>query len=1673
MALGLVWGWPAPAAPPADVPSWKAELVAESLRVTRRQVLRSAAGAESFEAAVDLTLFRYDPDLAPEALALIPVVLEWRLVDPAGGGDVALAESSSRRTQELPASMDTGGGVFGPVSVAWTETISFAPAAGAVVDPLAEYEFEVSALFEEPDGTRVPSISGALRTLPERYLVLSGRLRFGAVESTYGETANDPSAVMVWDGDRYRTELGVRGGTVPAAPSRRYGDGTPLEVAYDPATGDADVVRGSQALFTDETDLVVVGGVRVVRGPMTLDADGARLESGGVLLPAGFGISTSQRSLRHRPALEFEPMRLADDLSLPFLRTEFRPAPGQYFYPVCDRLPLRFRTDLVVWELESGSFTFVQVPTADPADPAGPMLTRRFQEEDLRALAPWLDDPATAERPSNDGYLAHVRPDAKVIVGVGSAGEASLSVDLEFEAGWLVSHFPLGVRLAWVGGRMRLERNEVLAGSYLEVPDPITVRYRRDCPGGCGPSSGDGEMIFAAGGAGVYELTRDGGWRAEGRILPERLRWGATELEGGVSPPEGGMPFAHQTSQWSEGAFHAVGGWMAGGEAGALSAELRPQGVLLSGVLAGGGYERPGEAGYREGLGDYAGLNLRVGVAAMSGRSVLAGISTPDYPLKPRCKYYVRASGVTGIHEAVAIQPSRLRMYGFEVSLDGFRLAFRDGQNVESKTGGSIDVPSPVDPPGFELAFKELLFLCRGQPSRMGLANEGETKSLTYWRTDIIPMSLEFAQPLNGACPSVASGFLKVGVETRFPSVTPQKLHATLGFMANGNLVSRANPLSAGLDLDSRFSLPPHLELVGAGGVPWPVTVVGKAYLNNPIPGHPNPDGSSQPYHPIPADFVRPTQGFLTFPATLDVPWFEDLKVQLQVSASSLADDSSQIHVVDGESWRDAGRTYFSNKFHDPDHHGFPASERDSAGRRMTVDEYRNPETPEYNPRARRRWLGVVDFDFPLRWEGTQRRFRSDTQTADLVVLGGVQRRVRSLSPSAAEIAFGVELAVPRINAQSLARTVREGIQDAVAEALTAALTAELRERLGAGLGQLDALLAERPGAVFTESLGTVLDPITDALFAGAAPASLQTALQTVLGSLPDAGLDQAIRMRLEAGAAAIDAVQALMVRDQPSAVLPRLIRELVRRSGVPGASDLGASAIDAALGEALPRIEADLAQASAVLTRVHAAMLRRAETSSTLAGQIRAAFAGTSPALAQAARGALEDVGRAMTGHAWAVASERERREMVRRWVTERFLACETVPKVQYLLRQQVQDLNESFRAALDDVFGQANHLVREVVRIAVRNGSAELAALVGESRNSAVGEMGPSSGGSGKLAALNLEGYAQINDESLRLLQINGRFEFNVPDALRVQAHLRIQEYDANTPPSGCRPAGVAAAVVQIDARAECEWIGSAGTVVEVGAKFSLQDGRPIGFDGYFGLLGEIRLGPVVVNEARLMAGFGGFVGPGGERNHWGYVGAKVRGRFNAYEAGVGMFLGRTCDAAVIRMIDPDVGTVLEKAVGRDSGPMTGVYFYGEAWIPINEVFGIPSTCLFTVRATAGAGFFGFIHDNGAATIGCKQKYGADGRLLCLLGISGEMRIIGALTTAGQPTPATGAGGDAGLFRRADQPDTSQGSFVLFGAGEFAAELGICPFCLELSKSVGLIWTIGGPNAGLDFEL
>jgi len=318
------------------------------------------------------------------------------------------------------------------------------------------------------------------------------------------------------------------------------------------------------------------------------------------------------------------------------------------------------------------------------------------------------------------------------------------------------------------------------------------------------------------------------------------------------------------------------------------------------------------------------------------------------------------------------------------------------------------------------------------------------------------------------------------------------------------------------------------------------------------------------------------------------------MKVQFQVSASSTATAASTFHVMggwpanpaegNGSGWQIAGKNYFTNKFFDPDNLAFPAG--------VSLADYRDPATTENNPRAQKRWLGVVDFDFPLEWDGVQRRFSSATQTADLVVLGSVQRQVRSLTPSTAEITFGAKLDIPNVNTQSLTAAVKEGISGAVADALTDALGGPLKEQLGNGISRLDGLLCERIDDLLLPPLEAAADPLVDAVLAGDPAISQLNALRSNLATLPDLGLQTEVDNRLQQGISGIDAALSLVGEAGNRQFLGNLVRGLLERSDIPAVAGMAGSAVDAAFASVLPEIEPDLEQAREVLLRARGSLV-------------------------------------------------------------------------------------------------------------------------------------------------------------------------------------------------------------------------------------------------------------------------------------------------------------------------------------------------------------------------------------------------------------------------------------------------------------------------------------------------
>jgi hypothetical protein len=160
--------------------------------------------------------------------------------------------------------------------------------------------------------------------------------------------------------------------------------------------------------------------------------------------------------------------------------------------------------------------------------------------------------------------------------------------------------------------------------------------------------------------------------------------------------------------------------------------------------------------------------------------------------------------------------------------------------------------------------------------------------------------------------------------------------------------------------------------------------------------------------------------------------------------------------------------------------------------------------------------------------------------------------------------------------------------------------------------------------------------------------------------------------------------------------------------------------------------------------------------------------------------------------------------------------------------------------------------------------------------------------------------------------------------------------------------------------------------------------------------------------------------------------YLAASAGISIGEWDLSGGLFFGRTCTLDPILLIDSEVASVL------GSPPFTGAYVYGEAHLPLNELLGIPSSCMLVLKYGVGAGVFVFAE---GPTFGGKFTGEISGEALCLLSISGRMSLIGLKQGLSLESPMR--------FK---------------GIGTVKGKAGSCPFCVKFKKSVGVTFEVSG---------
>ncbi len=1344
-----------------------------------------------------------------------------------------------------------------------------------------------------------------------------------------------------------------------------------------------------------------------------------------VMLPAGCGVNTGGADkMLLEPVLTFPNEKLCQSLypnSAVTISGTFR--------MVEETKPLAFDVTDVRWSPLLGTFMF----TTSDVD-----FVREDYYNQLEGQAANLIDPDMAKKKSNDAYYRAVYDVLQdPVVHAGTQGEALMDTYLVFKPGNMEPHFPSGPYLVWG------EEFEVLIDADLlkstDYPmrglDPVELPFGRNCAvGDCG-----GDVPMAA--MGLFENTEEkvlldpnGGLRIPVTIgEADTLEWGARK---------DGL-FAQQIDEiFSKGMLYMPGTFLRGDQSGFQTSENEgPAEILLSGLAADGTtFERPWQSSYKNGFADYAGVNLRVESAgSLHADSTLGGTPSGDWILTSRSKYYVRYSGISGIHEAVPGSfPDTLKIYGYTFGFSNFGLAYLSNTPKPgcSRINGDVAVP---DPCYIDMQFEEMNLCCLGELEDAELANS-DPKTLRYWDAEIQPLSLFFAPTAASTCTDSARK-LCMGLTTQCANFD-QPLSGVLAFMPEkGDGLGTPDDGIEGVP--SRLSVPNEIKFDGPAS---------ETYYYNPV---------AMPYYndfSVSGDTMA-KRGWINFAGNLDVAFFDDLQVHLHTSASTNS-ASANIYMMGG--WTLGVNSTFFNS--DPD--GFDTGNTGFPGGAVSYADYRNPSSDTYRVRAKRNWFNVVDFDYPLDWSTSAKSFKSPNAiTNDLLVLK-VQHQTDYLSAKNAEISFGMQYdGLPQIN---LANMAFNAVDEAtgMSAAFTDSVGDMMRDTIDTGMDAFSDTLSDLPDPLFGSVLDPILDPLIDDFYAdiyeaySVAPDSdyysatvsnyvygtagnphgnVQYVLKHLDNNIYEAtDLLAQINTNLDRAVSMIDAFTSVVTTDTNGIALPggsQVVGLLNLDSGsydqltllgIGILKNLAATLYDSVKNEVQTELNQQLETAEPTLSSIRQTLLDLRSTITDIQAQLtevsnlRTEIKDilNSPEMQTPVNRMNSSITR------WfstlpdndALLSEyspEEVKAMLRRQIKDAFYGSRPCADIQQTIRSRLYEVEASIEEGIDSAYQQLNKAMRDFI--------SQYVSQLDDKINGALGDLGESIG------AGQIDGYAHIRHDSLTELRLDGKFQWKVPKEMDFNAYMVIKQLDSKQA-GACGMAGAKLPEVTVGTTdmemdmMECKI--RADISVKVSFISTNLSGNvvvyPIGMGGSFNMK-EGKIGFESFAITKLYAA----VALGAMEN---YLSAAVHCTLTDYEVEGGIFLGKTCTLDPFSW-DKEVQSVL------GDPPFTGIYVYGQGWIPVPIVdYG----CMLQIRVGVGAGIFAFLE----GPIGGKVFMGLDGTALCVVNVGAEVVLVGVKD------------GD---------------DLRMKGKGTVRGRVGACPFCVKFSKTIGVIYDNGDWDADL----
>ena len=1050
-----------------------------NLTWTRTHALATDPAADGFTATVDVFVNRWDDFDAPIMSRNINFIADFDLIEVGSGNEIPL-ENDGMNT--FTVAIFNRNLAIPPAPEART-TREFV----ADLKPLEQLESANETYLlrctirheEDALGTLYEDTIHELN--PEQLLHFNGKLAFGTFDTTFAQLGNVPPILAGSTTTSVKTEITIPAnqGSLPNRPEYAFGDNTPLSVRLR-NNGDAIIQPGSSQLVTIPGPPGTLlncdyGGIEIRYPEIVLSTSGANAGSLRVNFPQGTAIISDSQSnpFLGESHLDLGGGHALDNDLCPVNQPSFTLGTGSRL--VDESHPVTFAVASLIVEpgvlrFASGDPDYIHDPAFDALEALGSSGTI---PENL------------ADRPSNDRYLRNVTPNAtEVRITLGPDNTSRLNTQVGVKATTFQSHFPTQNTIDYRGNStLEWMEGEVAPDLVMDEVRSIRLNYYQTC-------SGD-NCTAAVPPVSVQQIPFEerlyfvpgGGIHGPGEIPDgETLTWGVR------APGQ----HAHRAGVFRQASYYMPGYQLYAstnvlippGPLGPGDADLAPSTLLLSGFNRNPSdpdLHLSSEKGYTDGDGDLPGLNFDVTSAGFGGASRLAG--NPDdynYDLLPEgAKYYIRLAGVSGRQIATdGTFDSQLILHGFPCELVQFQLSFLDSDNsvpgTTSWVDGNIRTVGPYS--NWKQSFTGLRFDCLGEPGEMtpNLA-DAEGKSLDYWNSTFDLKSLKFVKEEKnpGVCPKEFTAHLVAGAKTRVAYID-QDLYGALGFSPDGNLSTQTTQIDG---YNSQLGIPANIPLDGPNQ-PYNLTTTSKLRFSNPTV----------------AD--APATGFVTFAATIDIPYFVDLQVQAITSATP--GNFANFYLTPG--WTDSnGFTFFNNALFDPDHRGFP-----TAG--ITFNEFRQPNESTDDTfliKAEQKLFNIIDLRYPLKWDISSQRFSSMTSQKQELFVTQVEHQIEWMDAKFANISFGAKYdGLPQLK---LSNYLNDQIDNA-AEVITSEFNALAKTAVDQAIEQMEKMLED--------SLEQVIDPMVDAAAKPGGPIELLH--RTILG-IGAANADyQAFRNQLE-----------------------------------------------------------------------------------------------------------------------------------------------------------------------------------------------------------------------------------------------------------------------------------------------------------------------------------------------------------------------------------------------------------------------------------------------------------------------------------------------------------------------------------------------------------------------------